>query len=436
MTGSTKQNRMPHDLSSFIFTTGQIGRIQTLNTTLVLPGDSFEQNLVGSLKLGTMRRGLSIDSKIDVYSFYVPHRHIYGDKWLKLIKDGAGAAPITDMDTWTPDHAHKVAYLGVNTAQRVQDVLTTPSWLIGGYYRIYNNWFKAPWHADEALTTEPTETTGAYGLAAARIPAVWQQQLPPERGGRTMDLPIDAQAEKATLNLQTLKANYGELATEQQRELFTTRYRDIISAAGGHTHEDADSRPKLLMRSSQWASGSNVKGTDQATLGSHVGQVDQRIQHSVPRFFVPEHGTIWTVAVVRFPSIHALEQHLAVRKSEQSYRVMAGDPHIMQHQPRATVSNDDFFPEGNTSLQRQIPYGQWFRYNPNTIHPNYTRAQGYPFQVRQPYSDRDLFYVNNEDFHSMFVSTMMGHFEIHAKNNVTVLRNLPTARDAIVTGTS
>src|SRR5439155_12121652 len=52
---------------------------------------------------------------------------------------------------------------------------------------------------------------------------------------------------------------------------------------------------------SLWASGYDVDGTDQTSLGQFSGRVQQTYKHSVPRFFVPEHGTMFTLALVRFP---------------------------------------------------------------------------------------------------------------------------------------
>src|SRR5258708_3297875 len=49
------------------------------------------------------------------------------------------------------------------------------------------------------------------------------------------------------------------------------------------------------------ASGYDVDGTDQTSLGQFSGRVQQTYKHSVPRFFVPEHGTMFTLALVRFP---------------------------------------------------------------------------------------------------------------------------------------
>src|SRR5207245_5585856 len=40
--------------------------------------------------------------------------------------------------------------------------------------------------------------------------------------------------------------------------------------------------------------GYDVDGTDQTSLGQFSGRVQQTYKHSVPRFFVPEHGTMFT----------------------------------------------------------------------------------------------------------------------------------------------
>src|SRR5699024_6802619 len=66
------------DLSHLGFLAGQIGRLITISTTPVIAGDSFEMDAVGALRLSPLRRGLAIDSTVDIFTFYVPHRHVYG----------------------------------------------------------------------------------------------------------------------------------------------------------------------------------------------------------------------------------------------------------------------------------------------------------------------------------------------------------------------
>src|SRR5947209_13418587 len=94
----TGAERMPHDLSHLGFLAGQIGRLITISTTPVIAGDSFEMDAVGALRLSPLRRGLAIDSTVDIFTFYVPHRHVYGEQWIKFMKDGVNATPLPTVN--------------------------------------------------------------------------------------------------------------------------------------------------------------------------------------------------------------------------------------------------------------------------------------------------------------------------------------------------
>src|SRR2546429_595285 len=85
---------MPYEIYHLGFLAGQIGRLITISTTPVIAGDSFEMDAVGALRLSPLRRGLAIDSTVDIFTFYVPHRHVYGEQWIKFMKDGVNATPL------------------------------------------------------------------------------------------------------------------------------------------------------------------------------------------------------------------------------------------------------------------------------------------------------------------------------------------------------
>src|SRR5437763_13348608 len=53
------------------------------------------------------------------------------------------------------------------------------------------------------------------------------------------------------------------------------------------------SRSQLFPYTTLFRSGYDVDGTDQTSLGQFSGRVQQTYKHSVPRFFVPEHGTMF-----------------------------------------------------------------------------------------------------------------------------------------------
>src|SRR5437868_14986472 len=95
----TGAERMPHDLSHLGFLAGQIGRLITISTTPVIAGDSFEMDAVVALRLSPLRRGLAIDSTVDIFTFYVSHRHVYGEQWIKFLKVGVNVTAFPSVYT-------------------------------------------------------------------------------------------------------------------------------------------------------------------------------------------------------------------------------------------------------------------------------------------------------------------------------------------------
>src|SRR5439155_9250400 len=79
------------------------------------------------LRLSPLRRGLAIDSTVDIFTFYVPHRHVYGEQWIKFMKDGVNATPLPTVNTTGYiDHA---AFLGTINP----DTNKIPKHLFQGY---------------------------------------------------------------------------------------------------------------------------------------------------------------------------------------------------------------------------------------------------------------------------------------------------------------
>src|SRR5215475_15662385 len=95
----TCAERMPHDLSPLGFPAGQIGRFITISTTPVIAGDSFEMDAVGALRLSPLRRGLPIDSTVHIFTFYVPHPHVYGEQLINFMNDALNATPLPTVNT-------------------------------------------------------------------------------------------------------------------------------------------------------------------------------------------------------------------------------------------------------------------------------------------------------------------------------------------------
>src|SRR2546425_802022 len=156
----TGAERMPHDLPHLGFLAGQVGRLITISTTPVIPGDSFEMDAVGALRLSPLRRGLAIDSTVDIFTCYVPHRHAHGEPWIRFMWDGVNAAPLPTVNTsGYIDHAGCLGTIDPDTNK-------IPKHWFQGYLHIYNRYYKAPWMPDhpEANPNELKQADPRYGF--------------------------------------------------------------------------------------------------------------------------------------------------------------------------------------------------------------------------------------------------------------------------------
>src|SRR5260370_1426751 len=123
--------RMPHDLSPIGFLVCQFCCVFNIFHTPFLVSAFFVMDAVVALCLSPLRRGLAIDSTVDIFTFYVPHRHVYGEQWIKFMKDGVNATPLPTVNTTGYiDHA---AFLGTINP----DTNKIPKHLFQGYLNIY-----------------------------------------------------------------------------------------------------------------------------------------------------------------------------------------------------------------------------------------------------------------------------------------------------------
>src|SRR5665647_1774927 len=115
------------------------------------------------------------------------------------------------------------------------------------------------------------------------------------------------------------------------------------------------------------------------SLGQFSGRVQQTYKHSVPRFFVPEHGTMFTLALVRFPPTATKEIQYLNAKGALTYTDIAGDPVLYGNLPPREISMKDVFRSGDSSKKFKIAEGQWYRYAPWYVSPAYHLLEGFPF---------------------------------------------------------
>src|SRR5262249_31453078 len=167
------------------------------------------------------------------------------------------------------------------------DTNKIPKHLFQGYLNIYNNYFKAPWMPDrtEANPNELNSDDTCHGFRSCQLKNISTGPVPPETA-----LPLQMTTPTTSIDIMGLQAAYANLHTDQERDYFMQRYHDVISSFRDKASYAADNRPLLVMRSNPWASGYDVDGTDQTSLGQFSPPSQQPSKHSVPPFFFPHHA--------------------------------------------------------------------------------------------------------------------------------------------------
>lgn len=435
MSVETTTDRDDVPLDHFIMTCGQIGRLQTISRVPVVAGDLIEAHSNLNVSLSPLRQPISMDAHIDVFTFYIPHRHIYGEEWIDFVLDGVESSPLSQFDTIS--NRAQATFMARNNGVDVQTGGTLPKWMWQGYQNIYNNFFKIPYLDDLPTSLEAfvaDADAALYGAKCAHLKDFWTCPVPPNTSARdTLAIPVDDA--RAVLDLAGLNSAFGELHTEQERDVFMQRYRDVIKSFKGHTAYDGDLRPHLMMRSQYWMSGYDVNGTDQTSLGSASGRVSQTLEHKIPKFFVPEHGAIWTVALVRFPPVHAKFNHYLDLKSQPSYLDLMCDAALVNNTPPVELRADEIFSTDVNPdyILGRFAHSQWYRTHPDTIHYNFGLGAGFPFLQGVPTPTNNQLYVESSQYTPMFASNQLGHWNIQGKCNMVASRYIPSARDSIMT---
>lgn len=433
----TSAERVPHDLSHFVYSTGSLGRLKVLSTVPVLAGDSFELNYVGAFRLSPLRRGLAIDSNVDFFTFYIPHRHSYGQEFVDMLKAGipkTGTPVLLSTDTAqapTDEYPDPTGFLGTHVNPQT---LKLPKYFYQSYLRIYNNYFKNPYDPDVTVALDAMDPANLQdGIVCSHLESFWTKPLNPnDQTTSTYNVPVNGA--NGGLDIIGLNQAYGKLHTQQERDNFMSRYREVVGSFGGSTHYDADNRPHLLMRSNFWASGYDVDGTSQETIGQFSGRVQQPFHHQVPRFYVPEHGVMMTLALVRMPPVVQNECHYLASKATLDYTDIAGDPALIGNAPPRTVNSALIFARrGYKGYDFKVPEGQWLRFMPHYVDNRYTAVQGFPFLSNIPDNVHNATKCNSHDYDTMFQTNQLGQWNIQSKMNVNVYRRLPSARDSIMT---
>lgn len=448
--------RNKYNLSHLAHLAGQIGRLQTVSVLPVIAGDSLQLNLDGIIRLAPTRKEIVSECQVDIFAFYVPHRHVLGDnEWVQFVRTGPqeeGYNPFTGIPV-ASDYRDPF-YLGIK-----QCGATVNRALVRGYNYIMARYFFVPSSngngeyfasVNTALTNldfYPTNQTWAsnmrkYGACIARLPHILNGANllnSANATGYVTDLDSsdwgvlinDTSPNVGLLDIRDLEQIKSRYKTVQEANWFATFYNDVLEKRYGTSgvNTDADKRPTFLGRATQFLSGSDVNGTDDATLGSYVGKTLDRVNFSMPRRFFPEHGNVWIMAALRYPLVHTKEQHPLLVNPSPDANLLLGDPELWQANPPVAFDPGNWMAGGSTYTPNvdyaAQPYGQEYRYQPNRVHPNFEIIPGYPFTQWDASTPQPWYYYFNDEYKNTFQTSQIGQWQAHLQVNCTKLSTIP-----------
>lgn len=401
----------------------------------ILPGDLITLQMDGLFRLASLRNHMTIDAKTDIFAFYVPHRHIYGDDWLNFIRQG-----VDESITFT-----SVSLTGGAVQQYIpycNDQTDIPLWCLAGYNRIFNRYFRLPTDsssilADTDFVALADSEQRDYGRKILRMKTPWST---PNLGTEVTadDSKIEVQSGSPDfIDLLDIKKIRAQYKTELERDFFNIRYSDIVDNVWkGSANIDADERPELIMRTSHPISGYDIDGQSGAEFGQFVGKGMSNASFGFRRRFFPEHGTLWILGTVRFPTVHNLEIHRLTKNLNPDYNFWAADPTTVEQIPPEDLELDEWLFGGGASSIGTVPYGQHYRHMPNRIAGKYRDLAGFPFLKTAFTTANQALYHQSADYDDSFQSpNKLGHWTLQAGLMVDAIRSYPTTRQSIYAGT-
>lgn len=431
-------SRNAYDLSHFSFQVGVIGHLQTVSCIPVVAGDTFHLDMDAVFRLSPLVRPMVMDAMIDLFAFFVPHRHIYGvTNWTGFISGGFDEAITLGTDTLVPNLS-SAGYKGA-AGQAM------PRWVTRGPVLIWNNYFRDPSGtgslAAKAVTALATAGLGgieaAYGFACCHPKRIWNSGI--EETIVDDDRKVTLTDTNTKFSLLDMAAKQARLKTELKRDYFSaaTRYRDVMKHTwSAYVDYNVDERPELIARKNQWLSGYDVEGTDAVKLGQVVGRAVSLVKFGFPPKFFAEHGTLWIMALVRFPPVHPSEVHYLVKKAEPTYAEMAGDPDIIRGiAPIDVTITELFHANSDTSSLGKLPYAQWYREQCSFVHSDHVAAQGWPFVDTVIVDRPGAVAIVYTDYDDIFQSQQLRHWQIQSRLNIMAKRFIPDPRESIFAGT-
>lgn len=278
--------RQRYGQNSTVATSGRVGNLIPIAMTEVVPGDtisgSIEANLMSDVCVGFCTNR----AYFDVFTFYIPYRLLWSGFPDFIIK-GTGTLPlVTNL-------FHAAFEQQFTTTAVANEHTKLVPWSRRAYNAIYNEFFKLD-------DTTAAGTDDNVVLPTNYRPSTFHQSEPAMS-------PVANVA--ASLGVDDIREAFAKDQFDKTREYYGDKYIDYLRAMGVTPSWSILEKPEVLAKSNQAAAYKLTDSSNQSAtvdLSQIAGYWTGKTENRISKKFIPEHGLIYSVAVMRI-DMYSLE---------------------------------------------------------------------------------------------------------------------------------
>jgi len=346
--------------------TGKIGRVNCVRQQILLPGETVNINMKGSVNLESLRERDSLRINANLAIFMTPLRWLWAG-WPQYLKEGPSGA--TSPPTITPTDLSRY---GIG-ASHYPDMasLTMPEFWRDSCLRVYNEWYKWPEAAD--VTTWDVDGEKAVPLSAA-----WSRCRFDASPGDPDDYTLASATDFDVRDLAALQARF--VSSMERDVLSYNRYMELVSEMyGAKGSNEVDQVPMKIDEVDVGVNPRDLPATDGASLGQWQSLFDFSIDHQVKGVVCPEHCVLTYMLVIRFAPI--IEGRAPLSLDQNTWQEYVGDPEMLSAMPPQEVLVNQIAADNDTTSLGFLPAGWQWRTGHDVIGRRVDVRDSFPYML-------------------------------------------------------
>jgi len=360
---------MTDQRGGIVLKTGKIGRVNVLRQQLLMPGETINTKLNGSIKLEATRERESLRINANLATFITPVRWL-DDNWTDYVREG----PETSATIATSAQTNLGA-LGLGSSGAS---ISIPTFFRNAVLRIYNEWYK--WPEDDDVTAWPDD-----GEIAVPLQASWsrcRENLDPTN---SEDYTVASGTDFDVRDLAEIQARF---KSAMQRDILSyNRYMELLKEMfNADGSREVDQVPIKLDETSLGVSPRELPATDSAGLGDWQSVYDFGVEHAINSITAPEHAVLTYMLVIRFAPVIEGRNPLTVQ--DPVWADLVGDPEILRASEPQAVRVRDIAAENTTGQIGYLPAGWRWRNGWDVVGKRIDDANSFPM-MQHPNNNQD-----------------------------------------------